>query len=208
MARAAPAGEGIVLRLPSGGILSMTPAALLVIALGMSVDAFAAALAKGAVLHRPHLREALRTGAIFGSVEAITPVLGWIAGLAAAQFIQAVDHWIALILLAGVGGKMIYESFRPRAAERPSQHSLRLLVITAIATSIDALAVGVMLAVLGVDIVAAAIAIGLATFVMTSTGMLIARHVGPRLGPWAERIGGSALVLLGVSIFLQHTLAP
>lgn len=185
----------------------MTPAALLVVAFSMSVDAFAAALAKGAALHRPHWREALRTGVVFGSVEALTPVLGWAAGLAAAPFVQAVDHWVALILLGAVGGKMIHESLQPRTEEKPRRHALPMLIVTAIGTSIDAFAVGAMIALLDADILSAALAIGLTTFVMTSTGVMIARYVGPRLGTWSERIGGVGLIALGMAIFLEHTLA-
>ena len=184
----------------------MSGLALLIVALGMSVDAFAAALAKGAVLDRPHFGEALRTGAIFGAVEGITPVIGWALGLAAAPFIQAVDHWIALVLLGGIGGKMIYESFQPRTENRPRRHSLGVLVVTAIGTSIDALAVGVMLAFLDADIALADAAIGTATFLMTTTGVMIARVAGPHLGAWAELAGGGALIALGVGIFLEHTL--
>ena len=133
----------------------------------------------------------------------------WAAGMAAAPFIEAIDHWVALGLLGAIGGKMIYESRQPRAEdERPSRHSLPVLIVTAIGTSIDALAVGVMLAVLDADIVFAAAAIGVSTFVMTSMGMMIARAVGPRLGSWAELVGGIGLVLLGIAIFAQHTLGP
>src|SRR5262249_22946152 len=139
--------------------------------------------------------------------EALTPVIGWAAGLATAPFIQAVDHWIALVLLGAIGGKMIYESLQPPGGARPSRHSLGVLSATAIGNSIDALAVGVVLAFLDADIAVAALAIGLATFFMTSSGMMIARWVGPRLGSWAEMVGGAGLVLLGIGIFVEHTLA-
>jgi putative Mn2+ efflux pump MntP len=183
----------------------MSPLAIVVIAFGMSVDAFAAALAKGAALHRPHIKEALRTGAIFGTVEAITPVIGWAAGLAASTFVEEVDHWIALIFLGGVGVKMIYESFRrDGAVEKPKRHSLMTLVVTAIGTSIDAAAVGVTLAFLDASIVVVALAIGLATFTMTTTGVMVGRYAGARLGRGAELIGGIALIALGVRIFVQH----
>jgi putative Mn2+ efflux pump MntP len=183
----------------------MSSLAIVIIAFGMSVDAFAAALAKGAALHRPQIREALRTGAIFGTVEAITPVIGWAAGLAAASFIQEVDHWIALLFLGGIGSKMVYESFTRRETEhRPHRHSLLNLAFTAVGTSIDAMAVGVTLAFLDANIWIVAIAIGLATFTMTTTGVMVGRLAGTRLGKRAELIGGIALIALGLHIFIQH----
>jgi len=183
----------------------MSPFAIVVIAFGMSVDAFAAALAKGAALHRPHLREALRTGAIFGTIEAITPVIGWAAGLAAASFIDEIDHWIALLFLGGIGGKMVFESFcRSDPEDRPKRHSLVSLAITALGTSIDAMAVGVTLAFLEANIWIVAGAIGLATFTMTATGVMIGRLAGTKLGKRAELIGGIALIALGIHIFVQH----
>jgi putative Mn2+ efflux pump MntP len=189
----------------SPGGLPMSPIAIVVIAFGMSVDAFAAALAKGASLHRPQFREALRTGAIFGTVEAITPVIGWAAGLAASTFVQEVDHWIALFLLGGVGAKMIYESFaRDGETVKPQRHSLMTLIVTAVGTSIDAAAVGVTLAFLDANIVIVALAIGFATFTMTTSGVMIGRYAGAKLGKRAELIGGIALIALGVRIFVQH----
>jgi putative Mn2+ efflux pump MntP len=183
----------------------MSPLAIVIISLSMSVDAFAAALAKGAALDRPQFKEALRTGAIFGGVEAITPVIGWAAGLAAASFVDEIDHWIALFFLGGVGAKMIYEAFhRDAEAEKPKRHSLMTLVVTAIGTSIDAMAVGVTLAFLDASIVVVALAIGFATFTMTTTGVMIGRYAGARLGKWAELLGGVALIVLGVRIFVQH----
>ena len=115
-----------------------------VLAFSMSADAFAAALGKGAALDRPRLSEALRTGVVFGTIEAITPVMGWAAGLSASSYITAIDHWIAFALLAAIGGKMIWESAHGRDAQcKPNRHSLKILVATAIGTSIDAMAVGV-----------------------------------------------------------------
>lgn len=185
----------------------MSLPAIFIIAFGMSVDAFAAALAKGAALHRPRVSEAIRTGLIFGCIEAMTPIVGWAAGLAAATFVTEIDHWIALVLLCAVGGKMIYESMTHTAAKpRPERHSLLDLATTALGTSIDAMAVGVTLAFLDVQIVEVAAAIGFATFTMTAAGVLLGRFAGRHLGQWAELIGGIGLIALGVGIFLQHTM--
>ena len=133
----------------------------------MSTDAFAAAIGKGASLHKPSFLEALRTGAIFGTIEAITPVIGWALGLAAAEYVKAFDHWIAFLPLGGLGLRMIYGSLAKDAVveEKPSRHSFWVLAATGLGTSIDAMAVGVGLAFLTVNIVPIAVAIGTTTFV-------------------------------------------
>ena len=162
-----------------------------VLAFNMSADAFAAALGKGAALDRPRSSEALRTGFVFGIIEAITPVMGWSAGLAARSYITAIDHWIAFALLAAIGAKMIWESARRADARRkPNHNSLKILVATAIGTSIDAMAVGVTLAFIDAAIVVTALAIGCATFLMATVGILIGRFIGEKLGRIAEAVGG------------------
>lgn len=175
----------------------------------MSVDALLASLARGAVAKRPRFAEALRTGAIFGIVEAITPLIGWAAGFAASQYVAAVDHWIAFVLLGIVGGRMVLHSLKP-AAERTAAlqgNSLWAVMATAIGTSIDAMAVGVSLAFLDVNIMVVALAIGFATFLMSMGGMMAGNLIGARFGRWAERIGGMALVGLGISILFSHLTA-
>jgi putative Mn2+ efflux pump MntP len=181
--------------------------AIVVLAFSMSADAFAVALGKGSVLDRARLGDALRIGLVFGTVEAITPVIGWAAGLAASAYITAIDHWIAFGLLAFIGGKMMWESVRrPVEQERPNRHSLRLLLVTAIGTSIDAMAVGVSLAFLDANILATAFAIGLATFAMTSVGILLGRVIGEKFGRVAETLGGMGLILIGTKILIDHTM--
>jgi putative Mn2+ efflux pump MntP len=168
----------------------MTFIATLILALGMSMDAFAAALGKGATLHRPGFKEALRTGLIFGSIEALTPLIGWALGLAASRYIMAWDHWVAFILLAFLGGRMMMEGFRQTAVaepcEAPQSHGFMVLATTAVATSLDALAIGA------------------ATTVMATTGVLVGRFIGPILGKWAEVLGGVVLIAVGSTILLQH----
>ena len=173
----------------------------------MSADAFAAALGKGAALERPRLSEALRTGVVFGTIEAITPVMGWAAGLSASSYITAIDHWIAFALLLAIGAKMIWESARGRDARcKPNRHSLKILVATAIGTSIDAMAVGVTLAFIDGDIVVTALAIGCATLLMATAGILIGRFIGEKFGRIAEAIGGMGLIAIGAKILIEHTL--
>lgn len=184
----------------------MSPVSIAVLAMGMSVDAFLASIGRGAASTRPRLLEALRTGAVFGIVEAITPLLGWAAGFAASQYVAAVDHWIAFILLGIVGGRMIMHSLKPAAerAEAVTGHSLWALMATAVGTSIDAMAVGVSLAFLDVNIIVVALAIGFATFLMSTGGMMAGNLIGAKFGRWAERVGGVALVVLGASILFSH----
>jgi putative Mn2+ efflux pump MntP len=183
----------------------MTYLSVILLALSMSSDAFAAALGKGAVLDRPQFREALRTGAIFGTIEAITPLIGWGLGRAASRYIAAFDHWVAFGLLVIIGGKMIWDSFqRDENDERPQRHSFWVLAVTAVGTSIDAMAVGVTLALIGANILVNALAIGTATFIMTTIGVMVGRLLGTRFGKYAEGMGGVILILIGANILAQH----
>lgn len=184
----------------------MTPVAIAVLSLSMSTDAFAAAVGRGAS-HRPTLPGAVKAGLVFGVIEAITPLICWALGMVAAGLVERIDHWIAFGLLAAVGGKMIWEATRPRseeAGEAPRRSGPWGLIATAVGTSIDAAAVGVGLAFIGANIWVIAASIGVATFLLTTVGMLIGRAVGQRFGKMAELIGGLALVALGLTILLEH----
>ncbi len=185
----------------------MNLSATILLAFGMSMDAFAVSISKGAALHKPKFSEALRTGLIFGAVEAITPLIGWGLGMLASQFILEWNHWIAFVLLVFLGGRMLIEGWRgneDEEAQAPSRHGFWLLVTTAIATSLDAMAVGVGLAFLQVNIVYTALAIGCATLVMTTIGMMVGRFIGPLLGKRAEILGGIVLIGIGVEILWSH----
>ncbi|PKH23769.1 hypothetical protein CIG19_10115 [Enterobacterales bacterium CwR94] len=185
----------------------MTFYATLILAFGMSMDAFAAAIGKGAALHRPSIKEALRTGIIFGCIEAITPLIGWAIGLAASQYIVQWDHWVAFTLLFILGARMIMEGVKKEAQEpeeAPRRHGFWLLVMTAIATSLDAMAVGVGLAFLQVNIVTTALTIGAATTIMAASGILLGRFLGAAVGKWAEILGGVVLIGIGCSILVEH----
>ncbi|KAA1186380.1 MULTISPECIES: manganese efflux pump MntP [Photorhabdus] len=181
--------------------------ATLILALALSMDAFAAAIGKGAALHRPHFREALRTGLIFGVVEACTPLIGWSIGLYASQYIMEWDHWIAFTLLFILGYRMVTDSFKAspeKKCEPPCRHNSMVLITTAIATSLDAMAIGVGLAFLQVNIIHTAMAIGIMTMIMATLGMLIGRYIGPLLGKRAELIGGLILIAIGFNILFEH----
>jgi putative Mn2+ efflux pump MntP len=176
------------------------------VALAMSTDAFAAAVSKGASLHKPQLREAVRTGLIFGVIEALTPVVGWVVGHFASSYVESWDHWIAFALLGVLGIRMIQKSFSEAQAEedKPSSHGFWVLAITGFATSIDAMVVGVGLAFVKADIILTASAIGLATFIMVTLGVMLGRVVGVIIGRRAELIGGIILIGIGSLILYEH----
>lgn len=185
----------------------MNLSATLLLALGMSMDAFAASIGKGAALRNPRFSEALRTGLIFGIIEALTPLVGWAIGFYASRFIIQWDHWVAFSLLLVLGGRMIMEGLRSKDTchcGKIERHSLCILVCTAIATSLDAMAMGVGLAFLQVNIFHTAMVIGCATMIMVTLGMLIGRYVGPMLGKKAEIIGGLVLIGIGCNILYEH----
>ncbi|HBW1750445.1 TPA: manganese efflux pump MntP [Klebsiella quasipneumoniae subsp. similipneumoniae] len=185
----------------------MNLSATLLLAFGMSMDAFAASIGKGATLHKPKFSEAVRTGLIFGAIETLTPLVGWGLGMLASQFVLEWNHWIAFILLVFLGGRMIIEGFRGdsyEACEAPRRHGFWLLVTTAFATSLDAMAVGVGLAFLQVSIVTTALAIGCATFIMSTLGIMVGRFIGPLLGKRAEILGGIVLIGIGSEILWSH----
>lgn len=184
----------------------MNLAATLALSLAMSTDAFAAAVGKGAALQKPTLREALRTGLIFGVIEGLTPLAGWAMGRAAAPYVQAWDHWIAFVLLVGLGLHMITAGFAPAddLEDKPGSHSFLVLAVTGFATSIDAMAVGASLAFLGENIALIALAIGLSTFVMVTIGVLVGRALGVVAGKRAEVVGGLVLIAVGATILYDH----
>jgi len=185
----------------------MNLSATILLAFGMSMDAFAASIGKGATLHKPKFSEALRTGLIFGAIETLTPLIGWGMGMLASQFVLEWNHWIAFVLLVFLGGRMVIEGFRGGVDDKcevPHRHGFWLLVTTAIATSLDAMAVGVGLAFLQVNIIATALAIGCATLVMSTLGIMLGRFIGPLLGKRAEILGGIVLIGIGAEILWSH----
>ncbi len=184
----------------------MNLAAISVLAFAMSTDAFAAAVGKGTALLKPRWSEALRTGAIFGAIEAITPVVGWALGSAASDYVKEWDHWIAFVLLLCLGGHMVFAAWKNAGGEveKPARHGFWLLAMTGFATSIDAMAVGVGLAFLDVNIATVALAIGLATFTMVTLGVMVCRFLGNVAGRWAEGLGGLLLIGIGALILYEH----
>jgi len=184
----------------------MNFAATAALSLAMSTDAFAAAVGKGAALHKPQLREALRTGLIFGVIEGLTPLVGWAAGRVAAPYVTAWDHWIAFTLLGVIGLLMIKAGLSDDNAEeeKPQTHGFWVLAVTGLATSIDAMVVGAGLAMMGADILVTAAAIAVSTFVMVTAGVMLGRVLGVIAGKRAELAGGVILIVLGCLILYEH----
>jgi len=184
----------------------VNPVSIGMLAIAMSTDAFAAAVGKGAALDRPRLAEALRSGAIFGSIEATTPLIGWALGIGAASYVRAFDHWIAFALLGGIGLCMIRAGLDPEVPDegKATRHSFWMLAATGLGTSIDAMAVGVGLAFVDVNIVAVAAAIGLTTFVAVTLGVMLGRVLGSVAGKRAELAGGALLIAIGSTILVEH----
>jgi manganese efflux pump family protein len=189
----------------------MNPIALLLLALSMSTDAFSVAISKGATLKNPHFTEALRMGVIFGTIESITPVIGWFIGHSAtsfvdAAFIEAWDHWVAFVILCALGLHTLHEGLKPNdeKAETLTRHSFFKLALTAFGTSIDAMAVGVSLAFIEVNLLLAAGLIGLATTVMVTLGVMLGKALGSLIGHKAEVFGGFMLIAIGAWILFSH----
>lgn len=181
--------------------------ALVLLALAMSTDAFAAAIGKGAAMQKPRLLQALRIGLLFGVIEAITPLIGWFAGSVATKWVAQWDHWIAFVLLLVLGLRMIREGMseeEEQADAGPQKQSVIMLALTAVATSIDAMAVGVGLAFIDVNILEAALLIGLATTTMVTIGVMVGRVLGGIIGKRAEIVGGVVLIGVGAAILYEH----
>ncbi len=177
------------------------------VAVGLAMDAFAVALTAGLILPKLSFRPVFRLAWHFGLFQFFMPVLGWLAGSAFQRYISAFDHWVAFGLLGIIGAKMIYESFQIKAIENRKDPTRRWsLVALSIATSIDALAVGLSMAALGINIWLPCVVIGITAGVLTVTGMLLGKRFGGHLGHRMELVGGFILLAIGIKILVQHVL--
>lgn len=178
---------------------------LLLIAAGLSMDAFAVSICKGLSVQRLKPRHYLLTGAWFGGFQALMPSIGFLLGSAFDQYISAFDHWIAFVLLAFIGGNMVRESLSGDEECHDDSFGLRTMFLLAVATSIDALAVGVTFALLpDVHIFSAVSLIGAATFLLSALGLKVGNVFGLRYKARAELAGGVILILMGLKILLEH----
>lgn len=176
---------------------------LLLLSLGLAMDAFAAAVAQGAA-SRPNRKTASRMSLAFGLAQAIMPLLGWALGIAFAAIMASAAHWIALALLTILGLRMIKEGLDRNPEEPMKELSLWPLLVVAIATSIDAAVAGITLPTIGAPIVLACVVIGLTTSLLTYPGVYLGALVGARIGKWAEVLGGLILIGIGIKIFVAQ----
>jgi putative Mn2+ efflux pump MntP len=180
---------------------------ILIIAIGLSADCFAVALSASITSKHFTFARFFRFPLAFGVFQALMTVLGWLAGRAVIDIIAAYDHWLAFALLVFIGGRMIWESFQKKSDEKArNYHGWLTLLALSIATSIDALAVGLSFAFLEVDIAVASATIGVTAFIITIIAQLIGNRVGALAGKRAEIVGGLILIAIGIKILLEHLL--
>ena len=177
---------------------------LLILAVSLSMDAFAVAICKGLAFGRIRLRQALVVGLYFGVFQAAMPTIGYFLGMGFRQYIESFDHWIAFGLLAFLGVRMIIEAVRGGEEAVSSSLDIRVKTLLAIATSIDALAAGISLSVLDASIGTAALFIGIITFSLSVAAVYIGGYIGAKFKKPAELAGGAALVLLGIKVLIDH----
>ena len=181
---------------------------IIIIACGLSMDAFAVSICKGLCMKRINWLHALTIAFFFGLFQAVMPVIGWALGSSFAEIVEPVDHWVAFVLLAFIGSKMLWDAAHEQEETQcpadPDKLDIKELFMLAIATSIDALAVGITLALLGVNIAVAACVIGITTFAFSFIGVGIGHIFGSKCEKGATIAGGIILILIGVKILLEH----
>ena len=181
---------------------------LLLIGIGLSMDAFAVSVCKGLAMRKVNKKQAFIIGLFFGGFQALMPFIGWALGTQFESYITSIDHWIAFILLALIGGKMVVEATKTEEEQEIKQMDppldMKEMLLLAIATSIDALAVGITFAFLQYPIVEAMLIIGLTTFVLSIIGVYVGNAFGSRYQKRAEMAGGIILILIGLKILLEH----
>ena len=177
---------------------------IFLIGVALSMDAFAVSICKGLSVKKVSARHVLTVGVYFGGFQALMPTLGFLLGYKFESFITNIDHWIAFVLLAIIGGNMIREALGKDEVEENGDFSFKAMLPLAVATSIDALAVGISFAFLGVDIVTAALLIGVTTFVLSGVGIFVGNIFGSKYKSKAELAGGIVLILIGLKILLEH----
>ena len=182
--------------------------AILALALGLAMDATAVAAARGLAVPRILPRHVVLVATLFGGFQALMPLLGWLLGSAIGPTVQAWDHWIAFALLVAIGGKMLWEargsSSEDSAAPTGDPFGWRVMLVLAIATSIDAFAVGITLPMLGAPLLLSLATIGVTTAVLSAAGLYAGRRFGALLGPRLDVVGGLVLIALGVKILVEH----
>ncbi len=179
---------------------------LIFIAIGLSMDAFAVAIGKGLSVDKVRAEHAASVAVWFGGFQALMPIVGYYLGVSFAEFVESVDHWIAFAVLGVIGFNMIHESLSKGCEKSSSDFSIKQMFPLAVATSIDALAVGISFAFLKEPIFAAATTIGITTATLSAVGLYIGNTFGCRYKSKAEFMGGAVLILIGIKIVIEHTL--
>jgi putative Mn2+ efflux pump MntP len=184
----------------------VTFASILLLALGLAMDAAAVSAVRGLATPRILPRHAALVAIFFGGFQALMPLLGWVIGRRAGPLVQAWDHWVAFVLLSAIGGKMLWESRSSDGAVLDGRdlYGFRVMLILAVATSIDALAVGVTLPLLHAPLILSVITIGVTTALLSVLGLFAGRQFGARLGPRLDFVGGIVLIGLGAKILVDH----
>lgn len=177
---------------------------LFLIAVGLSMDAFAVSVCKGLATPKYKLKYSMICGAWFGGFQALMPAVGYLLGVNFKKYITAIDHWIAFVLLALIGFNMIRETLKNDDEGADPSFTAKSMSLLAVATSIDALAIGITFAFLDVNIVAAVLFIGVCTFVISAAGVKIGSAFGTRFKSKAEIAGGAILIILGLRILVEH----
>ncbi|CDA58666.1 putative manganese efflux pump MntP [Clostridium sp. CAG:245] len=177
---------------------------ILLISIGLAMDAFAVSVCKGLAMKKMSWKKAIIIGLYFGIFQAVMPVIGYFLGTTFERFITNVDHWIAFILLVGIGINMVKEAFDKESENRNDNVDVKTMLVLSIATSIDALAIGITFACLKIHIVMPVITIGLITFIISVIGVKIGNRFGDKYGKKAGIMGGVILILLGIKILLEH----
>ena len=177
---------------------------LFLIAVGLSMDAFAVSVCKGLSVRKAEFKHSLCVGLYFGGFQALMPLIGYLLGTQFESFIVSIDHWIAFILLGFIGGNMIREAMSKDEEQLDDSFSVKTMITLAIATSIDALAMGVTFAFLRVNIVYAVLFIGVITFVLSAIGLKVGNVFGAKYKSKAELMGGIVLILMGTKILREH----
>lgn len=181
---------------------------LLLMGVGLAMDAFAVSICKGLAMRKVNKKQAVVIGLFFGGFQALMPFIGWLLGSQFESYITSIDHWIAFVLLGFIGGKMMVEALKPEEAvevkEMDAPLDLKEMFLLAVATSIDALAVGITFAFLDYPIVEAVSIIGITTFFISVGGVYVGNFFGNKYKNKAEFAGGLILVLIGLRILLSH----
>ena len=177
---------------------------LFLIAVGLSMDAFAVSVCKGLAMPKCTFKKAAIVGLWFGGFQALMPSIGYVLGAQFQEAIASIDHWIAFVLLALIGGNMIHEALDNDEEEADASLNVKTMFLLAVATSIDALAIGITFAFLKVNIIPAVCFIGIVTFIISFAGVKIGNVFGARYKNKAEIVGGIILILLGLKILLEH----